>query len=558
MRCAFFRLIALTIMLFTSLNVQAQTTFSAENARMFAEKRAQLDAGEETLFLSHEDYPVSLPFASNLFDGGFEAERVDGINDDYIIAPGDKLNIWTWGAFETAEVFTVDNQGNIFFPSVGPIAVGDRTAGTLNQFVSEQIKAVYKNGVHVYVNLLSATPISVYVTGNVKRPGQYAGMPSDSVLYFLKRAGGIDDLRGSYRKISHLRENKLLSNYDLYQFIIKGHLAKSHFEDGDVLLVTTNGPQISVAGDVKYPFSFELISESLSGAELMAFAQPEISVSHVAHSGDRNGLPFSRYIPLHQFKTSTLYEGDSVLFKKDVRASVIGIEVSGSYKGPSFFNVKKGTRLREVLSLIEVDPSVSDFKSVYLYRKSVATAQKDSLDESLNRLQRSVFTAPASSDGEATIRAKEAELVLQFVESAKEIEPKGRVVVSDGYNVSNPILEPGDKIVIPSKTDLISIVGEVLIPQAVVFREGANIEDYIRWAGGFSERANRTAIMILHANGSMDLSDSRSFLNDGEFLKPGDQILVLPMVDAKNMQLVKDITEVLYRIAISANVVARI
>ncbi|NMU33978.1 polysaccharide export protein, partial [Vibrio parahaemolyticus] len=143
----------------------------------------------------------------------------------------------------------------------------------------------------------------------------------------------------------------------------------------------------------------------------------------------------------------------------------------------------KKTRLHDLLNNIEVEPELADFRSVYILRKSVAEQQKERLEESLHRLERSVFTAPASSDGEARIRAQEAQMVMQFVDRARKVQPLGKVVVSDSGKVANILLEQGDKVVIPIKTDLISISGEVLMPQAVVFNSNATIQDYVAWAG---------------------------------------------------------------------------
>ena len=137
------------------------------------------------------------PYGANLFAGGYETERSDGLSDNYLIAPGDKLNIWIWGAVNFSNVVTVDNQGNIFIPDVGPINVKNVPASQVNQLVASKIGDVFTNNVNTYVNLLTATPVSVFVTGPVIRPGQYAGQSSDSILYFLKRAGGIDSDRGS-------------------------------------------------------------------------------------------------------------------------------------------------------------------------------------------------------------------------------------------------------------------------------------------------------------------------------------------------------------------------
>ncbi|TFF74484.1 polysaccharide export protein [Aeromonas taiwanensis] len=487
------------------------------------------------------------PYGANLFAGGYETERSDGLNDNYLIAPGDKLNIWIWGAVNFSNVVTVDNQGNIFIPDVGPINVKNVPASQINNLVTSKIGDVFTNNVNIYVNLLTTTPVSVFVTGPVIRPGQYAGQSSDSVLYFLKRAGGIDSDRGSYRKIKVLRQNQVIQQIDLYEFMQKGRMPKLSLKDQDVILVDPQGPMVNVAGKVRNPFRFELKQHNTLGSELVNYALPLAKVSHVGVVGDRSSGPFSIYLPYKDFAQVQLKDGDKVLFNDDMHAQVYDVQVSGSYMGPSYFTVRKETKLHDLLNHIPINPDLADYQSIYLMRKSVAIRQKEMLDESLNRLERSVFTAPASSDGEATIRAKEAELVMQFVDKARKIQPLGKVVVADKGIIANIQLEQGDQIVIPNKTDLIQVGGEVLMPQAVVYNPNANLDDYVAWAGGFTERANDQRIAIVHANGLVEFKGQGS-------VQPGDQIMVLPKVDSKTMQSVKDITQIIYQIAVAANV----
>lgn len=487
------------------------------------------------------------PYGANLFAGGYETERSDGLNDNYLIAPGDKLNIWIWGAVNFSNVVTVDNQGNIFIPDVGPINVKNVPASQINNLVTSKIGDVFTNNVNIYVNLLTTTPVSVFVTGPVIRPGQYAGQSSDSVLYFLKRAGGIDSERGSYRQIKVLRQNQVLQQIDLYEFMQKGKMPKLSLKDQDVILVEPQGPMINVAGKVRNPFRFELKQRNTLGSELINYALPLAKVSHVGVIGDRANGPFSIYLPYKDFARVQLKDGDKVLFNDDMHAQVYDVQVTGSYMGPSYFTVRKETKLHDLLNHIPINPDLADYQSIYLMRKSVAIRQKEMLDESLNRLERSVFTAPASSDGEATIRAKEAELVMQFVDKARKIQPLGKVVVADKGIIANIQLEQGDQIVIPNKTDLIQVGGEVLMPQAVVYNANADLDDYVAWAGGFTERANDQRIAVVHANGLVE------FKGQGN-VQPGDQIMVLPKVDSKTMQSVKDITQIIYQIAVAANV----
>ncbi|MBW9441685.1 polysaccharide biosynthesis/export family protein [Enterobacter roggenkampii] len=519
-------------------------TFAQQN------RQGMLLPGESDVrkLLPQSESGLPPPYGANLFAGGYETERSDGLNDNYLIAPGDKLNIWIWGAVNFSNVVTVDNQGNIFIPDVGPINVKNVAASKVNNLVTSHISEVFTNNVNVYVNLLTATPVSVYVTGPVIRPGQYAGQSSDSVLYFLKRAGGIDSDRGSYRHIKVLRQNRVIQQIDLYEFMQQGKMPKLSLKDQDVILVEPQGPMINVAGKVRNPFRFELKNSTALGSELIDYALPLAKVSHVGVIGDRASGPFSVYMPYKDFDRIQLSDGDKVLFNDDMHAQVYDVQVMGSYRGPSYFTVRKETRLHDLLNHIPIDPNMADYGSIYIMRKSVAARQKEMLEDSLNRLERSVFTAPASSDGEASIRTKEAELVMRFVEKARKIQPLGKVVVSDKGVIANILLEQGDQIVIPNKTDLIQVGGEVMMPQAVVFNKNATLEDYVAWAGGFTDRANDKRIAVVHANGLMEFKD-------GGDVMPGDQILVMPKVDSKMMQSIKDITQVIYQVAVAANVV---
>ncbi|MDG3088666.1 polysaccharide export protein [Vibrio hannami] len=495
---------------------------------------------------SGEELPP--PYGANLFAGGYETERTDGLNDNYLIAPGDKINIWLWGAVNYSDITTVDNQGNIFIPNIGPIKVSDVPASQVNSLVTGEIKKIYTNNVNVYVNLLTATPVSVYLSGPVIRPGQYAGMASDSVLYYLKRAGGIDSERGSYREIDIIRDGEVFKTIDLYDFIRSGKLPRISFKDRDVILVKPQKSAVVVSGGVRNPFRFELLETVSKGSQLTDYSRPLAKVSHVGVIGNREDGPFSVYITYYKFKDFDLQDGDKVIFNDDLHAQIIDIQVSGSYLGPSYFAVKNTAHLHDLLHYIPIDKHLADFDSIYILRESVAQRQKELIEDSLNRLERTVLTAPASSDGEAAIRVQEAQLILQFTERARQIEPLGKVIVSENGNTANILLEQGDQIVIPPKTDLIQISGEVLMPQAVVYNPNATIDDYIAWAGGFSDRANDTRIAIVRANGLVEFTD-------GKDIRKGDQIMVLPKVDSKTMQAVKDITQIIYQIAVAANVV---
>ncbi|MGQ8364627.1 polysaccharide biosynthesis/export family protein [Glaciecola sp. 1036] len=498
-------------------------------------------------------------FGHKLFATGQAATRNDGLNENYLVAPGDKIAIQLWGAVARSQVFTVDNAGNIFIPEVGPVLVKDVPAGRLNTYVTSQIKSIYPNNVNVYVNLLTATPVSVYVTGSVTKPGQYAGLASDSILFFLSSAEGVDPQSGSFRDIRILRNNEVIQKYDLYAFLINGTLDSFSFQDDDVIIVGEQKSIVKTEGEARLPLFFELTNQELNGQSLIKYARPLPNASHVAVTGTRENGPISIYVTLEEFLTFELQDGDVVLFNEDIRNDVISVQVVGSHEGPSFFTLKRGSRLIDFLHRVKIDPEDSNYGNVYIQRESVRLKQKQLLEESLQRLERSVFTAPASSNGEATIRTQEASLVAQFIERARAVEPLGKVIVSEDGKVANIRLEQSDVIVLPKNTDLIQISGEVLIPQAIVYNQNASIGDYVAWAGGFTERADDERIVIVQANGLSTvagLSNTSQWFSEQQAyrIQPGDQILILPRVDDKIIQSIKDITQILYQIAITANV----
>ena len=549
------------------LNVQSQRTLpstsSAQNTMgQFSTqpRNGVMLPGEPTIdsVFPQQEAMANPPFAANLFIGGFESERTSGLNDNYLVAPGDKISIWIWGAINYSDVSTVDNQGNIFIPNIGPIRVANTPAGSVNDTVTSKIRQVYTTDVNVYVNLLTSTPVSVYVSGPVLRPGQYAGLASDSVLYYLKRAGGIDFQRGSFRKIDIVRNGDVIASADLYAFFRNGELPEISFKDGDTILVNPIGNTIVVETGARNSFTFEFSEEELTGKVVNYFARPGEVASHASVSGVRNNKQFARYLSIEEFAELPLKAGDTVEYVADNEAQIYRINVAGAFSGASQLMVDKGTRLLDVLDHIEADSTLSDIKNIYLLRESVAQKQKEIIEQGLERLERSMYTAPISSTGEGAIRAQEAQLVADFIARARQVEPVGRVVVSENNDIANILLEPNDTIVIPEKTDLIHVGGEVLLPQSLVFNPEATTEDYIAWAGGFTERAEDDRILIIRKNGNVAFASLGEGLlaANGELaqLMPGDQIIVLPSIDTKWLQAVKDITQIVYQIAIAANV----
>jgi protein involved in polysaccharide export with SLBB domain len=338
------------------------------------------------------------PFGADLFQGNFAKGTFDELNADYQIMPGDRINVRLWGARTLDGVFDVDARGNLFLPEIGPVAVGGVKHSQLAEVVRERVRSVYTSNVEIYTNLINTQPVAIFVTGFVARPGRYAGGPTDSVLYYLDLAGGIDPERGSYRDIRLLRGGKVLEVVDIYPFILEGVLPRPRLEEGDVILVGERGAGVLVEGQVRHSARFEFpAGAAVSGEDLVRLAAPLDKASHASIVGSRGGAPYNTYMPLADFIQIPLQDGDTVHFHADTPGDTIMVAASGAIVGASRYPVRKDTRLLELLHHIPVEPKLANLEGIHIRRKSVAERQKKALDEALRRLEHSSLTATSQS-----------------------------------------------------------------------------------------------------------------------------------------------------------------
>ena len=491
---------------------------------------------------------VAEPFGATLFKGNFLKARGNGLNPEYILSPGDKVAVSAWGAVIINETFSLDSQGNIFIPQIGPLNLAGVKNADLTDTVRTHIKKVYIDNFDVYTNLVTAQPVAVYVTGMVNKPGRYAGVPSDSILYFVDLAGGIDADLGSYRNIDIIRSGKLIATIDLYDFILKGEIATPQLQENDTILVKQRGAVVRLEGNVAQSALVEMKSETALGSSTLKVIPKAAQATEVTIVGMRKGLPITKTMPVMAFLDYELHDGDTVTLRDDGRANNILINLVGEFDGPSVLSVKRGSRLVDVLNHIHVDPRLANTKSIHLRRASVAVAQKDAINDSLFRLERSSLLALSGSSGESNIRANEAELMAKFAERARLIDPLGRVVTVQDTVQQNILLEADDVIVIPANTQIVRIAGEVMTMHAVTHREEWTVAEYIEKAGGFTERANTDKIIIHHPNAEVEITDTDAII------QPGDEIIVLPKIDEKYRQFSMDLLDVIYKIAVSAKI----
>ena len=497
-------------------------------------------------------------FGAKLFTGAFARQGATQFNPDYAIAVGDKIQVLLWGAFEFEAALVVDPKGNIFLPHAGPVQVLGVRNQDLQRLVEAAVARSFRNNVNSYASLAAAQPVRVYVSGNVQRPGLYGGNSLDSLLNYLDQAGGIDPERGSFLSVQVKRGAQLRASVNLYDFLLQGSLPQVQLADGDVIFVPPRQQMVKVSGLADNAKRFEFAGETRSVADLLPLAKPKAAATHVRVTRNTGALRNVEYYPLAEAASVTLQSGDELEFTADKKPGTITVRVEGEHQSAQEYVLPYGARLSELLQRLQYTER-SDAASLQLFRQSVKERQKQMLETSLKSLETAALTARSGTSDEARLRKEEAELLLQWVDRAKQVEPKGQVVIAQAETRGDLLLENGDVLRVPAKDDLVLVSGEVLFPNAVAFDPRLGLDDYVKRAGGYTQNADAARIVVARRDGSFaEASGEKGFFSLGSgdvALRAGDQILVLPKIDVKSRQIWKDMTQVIYQIAVSAKVV---
>ena len=486
-------------------------------------------------------------FGEQLFRGAFSTTSGSTFNDSYVINPGDNVQVRMWGAYQYAATMTVDPQGNIFLPNVGPVRIAGIQNGQLQSVVQNAISRIYRSNVGVYASLEQAQPVKVFVTGFVNQPGYYGGLAADSVLSYLDRAGGVDPERGSYIDIQIRRNGQVVQQVNLYDFLIAGRLQPFAFRDGDVITVAPQKQTFSITGRVQNPFIFEYNVPNLTVADVLSVANPLADATNISITRASGRTQTAEYYPLSEADRISVNNGDALVVTSDRYAGTIAVQVTGAHKGNGVVILPHGARLKDVIAQLEPS-SLANVQNLSIYRKSVAEQQKQAINQALDRLEAMALSTQSVTREEAQLRAEDAKLVEQFIAKARRIEPAGRIVVVPN-SWQDTILQQGDIIHIPEQTSVITVNGQVRVQGALTFEPSLTVADYIAKSGGMDENADPNNILVMQQNGETKV------VNTAYRVQQGDEIMVLPKVKTRRIEIARGISQIFYQLAVAASVI---
>ncbi|MGH9728168.1 MAG: SLBB domain-containing protein [Candidatus Acidiferrales bacterium] len=204
------------------------------------------------------------------------------VGPDYVVGPGDALAIDLWGGVSQRLLRTVDTEGRLSLPEVGPVLVAGKSMADVQQTVQHTLRSQFRD-VSADVSLSRLRSIRVYVVGDVAHPGAYDISSLSTPLNAIFAAGGPTE-RGSLRNLEQYRGKQLVQNVDVYDLLlhgVKGDIQR--LENGDTVLVPPIGPDVTVEGMVRRPSIYELRDEkSLADVlELAGGLLPTATLRHI-------------------------------------------------------------------------------------------------------------------------------------------------------------------------------------------------------------------------------------------------------------------------------------
>jgi protein involved in polysaccharide export with SLBB domain len=222
-----------------------------------AERRERNEFQKFLMQSTGRDLPI---FGQNLFravPSTFAPVDNVPVTPDYVIGPGDEIQIRAWGQIDVDFNAVVDREGAIHVPKVGVISVAGVKASDLPAYLKTVFGRTFRN-FQLTATLGKLRSIQVFVVGQAKRPGTYTVSSLSTLVTAVFAAGG-PSTKGSMRSIQLKRGTRVVADFDLYDLIVSGDKSKDvSLLPGDVIYIPPAGPLAAVTGSVKVPAVYEL------------------------------------------------------------------------------------------------------------------------------------------------------------------------------------------------------------------------------------------------------------------------------------------------------------
>lgn len=450
----------------------------------------------------------SLPlYGYDLFQGApstfAPVDRIP-VTADYVVGPGDEILIRGWGQVDIDFHTVVDRTGMIFIPKVGEVNVAGIKYQDLPGYLKTAVGRVFRN-FDLNVSLGQLRSIQVLVVGQARRPGTYTVSSLSTLVSALFASGGPSG-KGTMRRIELKRDGKVVTEFDLYDLLVKGDKSKDvRLLPGDVIYIPPIGKLAALAGSVNSPAIYELKDKTtlgdlvgLAGGLSTTAAGQKATVERI--EGRQHRVVAELPLDAAGMKR-LLQDGDLVTVFAISPRFDNAVTLRGNVAAPLRYPYREGMRVKDLIpekeALITPD---------YWLRKNLIVRSGTSGEGQLrNEIKRSI--AEVNWDYAVIERLKQDDLTTNLIPFNL-----GKAVLENDP-AHNLLLRPGDVITVFSK-------GDIQVPIAKQTKY-VRLEGEIRNAGVYRVEPGETLRQLVERVGGMTPD---AYLYGAEFTREATRI----------------------------------
>lgn len=402
---------------------------------------------------------------------------------------------------------------------------------------------------------------TVYLQGHVYRPGKYA----------FKEGMKITDLLHSYQDVLPEPSNHVeiirMQPPDFRPQTIEVDLAGALAGDESIPLqqfdtvwvfgrYEVDAPKVSIWGEVlrpgEYPMSTGMTATALvkmaGGFRRGAYTDTADLASYELQNGaqvvtNQRTIRIGSAMAGDVAADARLKPGDTLTILQIPGWTDIGrsATIKGEVNFPGTYGINEGERLSSLLKRAGGFRKTAYPAGAVMERVEVRRMEEKGRQELIRRIEASTSNVQFSPNSSGTDQAAVLQAVQQQQSqtlSRLRSEPaSGRLVITISGDVSewentaaDIYLRSDDVVTIPRKPNFVLAYGQVYNPTAVTYAPGKTAEWYLRQAGGPTELAQKKAIYVIRANGSVVSAQGSGWFKGGVLntrMLPGD-VLVVP------------------------------
>jgi protein involved in polysaccharide export with SLBB domain len=329
----------------------------------------------EREFRDRLDDPTLKQFGYDLFQSASSTPGAltGAVGDDYVIGVGDDVIVQFQGATNDSKTARVNRDGRLIVGALPPISAAGRSIAAVTRDLQAATRRTLL-GTEVFISLGSVRAVTIFVGGEVDRPGQYNLTALSDVSSALAQAGGVRR-SGSLRNVRIVRGGASMT-VDLYGLIGIGSPPSARLRDGDRIIVPVIGDTVAIAGSVSRPGIYEIRKGATLGSVLdyaggaLRPRGNQIAISRIAADGSE------QYLRAASLATG-LVPGDAVQLTGGSAGGSTGrVVLRGFVANPGARALVSAPTVRDLLGEVGDLKSDTYLQMAVLIRRDPATAAR--------------------------------------------------------------------------------------------------------------------------------------------------------------------------------------